>query len=446
MNGLEEFKVNEFINLKLEGGNTIIYIAGERFQQCKFLLINIPESNANGGFESIDEASEWLGKALESLNENPEELEWYYKIPPETEFWGHCSNLQVWVEQNYDSRLLKSNLSFPLLKKLVTVGDFKAQAVFKEEIAKRLIKGSDSVVAFLYEEGYFQYLGKEELWSIVDPTLEELRGKNYDVPFWNYKYDLPLDVLRMLIEMGDKPALQLLKEVILEILRLGNFKAIEMLENGGYINYLSRTEFWSAFGQDGEVLNKLEEQIKQFIIESISSSAVILLKKNMQEKKRENYSYFKLSNYIYQYIGPMLFTYDFENRHVTGIGIWSSETNFYRIKKFPERFSELGFLRVLFLDGLNLQEIPVSIGNLQSLRKLGLSNNQIEHLPKEICKLEYLEYLGLGWNNLRSLPECVHDLINFQHLLLVQNPFDERTLLFLREWKNEKKVFIDISS
>ena len=39
---MEEFKVNEYISLRLKGKETFIYIQGEKFIQCKYLLLNIP--------------------------------------------------------------------------------------------------------------------------------------------------------------------------------------------------------------------------------------------------------------------------------------------------------------------------------------------------------------------------------------------------------------------
>ena len=38
----KEFVINDFITLKLENNETIIYIRNERFDQCKFLLLQIP--------------------------------------------------------------------------------------------------------------------------------------------------------------------------------------------------------------------------------------------------------------------------------------------------------------------------------------------------------------------------------------------------------------------
>lgn len=137
MSTTTEFKVNDFITLKLErvDGNveTVIYVAGKRFRQCKFLLLEIPvnEIQSFDDIVSIDEAAE-------KLDHSQERGDFYErKIPAEIEFWGHCSNMQVWYEHDYDTRLLHSNLAFPLLKKLTNVGDHLARRVFKEEIAKR---------------------------------------------------------------------------------------------------------------------------------------------------------------------------------------------------------------------------------------------------------------------------------------------------------------------
>lgn len=36
---MREFKVNEYITLKLEGGKTNIYVKGQLFNQCKFYCL-----------------------------------------------------------------------------------------------------------------------------------------------------------------------------------------------------------------------------------------------------------------------------------------------------------------------------------------------------------------------------------------------------------------------
>jgi len=59
--------------------------------------------------------------------------------------------------------ILHPDIVFPLLKKLTEVGDPLVKKVFKEEIAKRYKSGFPSVVKYLEEEEYLNYLSKEEL-------------------------------------------------------------------------------------------------------------------------------------------------------------------------------------------------------------------------------------------------------------------------------------------
>ena len=163
---MREFKVNEYITLRLENGQSIIYLGGERFDQCKFLLLDIPidEIKSFDEIESIDEAEEKL-KPLIDINGIDE-----IQIPPEIEFWGHCSNLQTWYENDYNTKLLHRNLAFPLLKKLAELGDILAKKVFKEEIAKRLENFYPSVFQFLINERYIDYLEGEDIYGLLDFT------------------------------------------------------------------------------------------------------------------------------------------------------------------------------------------------------------------------------------------------------------------------------------
>jgi GTPase SAR1 family protein len=161
---MRSFKINEFITLKLEKGNTNIYVNNQLFRQCKYLLINIPRSRIEdyNSKDSIDEAAEYYSNQLEG--KNPSEIE----IPPETEFWGHCSNLQAWAENDYNPKLLHSTLSLPLLKKLTEVGDSKARQVFKEEFIKRLEINDHNITTYLIKEGLLRYFNKQELEYLAD--------------------------------------------------------------------------------------------------------------------------------------------------------------------------------------------------------------------------------------------------------------------------------------
>ncbi len=163
MNSSKEFRINEFFYLKLEEGTSNIYINGNLFRQCTLLILNIPINEVEyfDEVKSIDEAAEKLGWS----EDKQEEFTRYkgYTLSPEEEFLGHCSNLQVWYEHRYDTRLLHHSLSFWLLSEL-SYYDPVAKSVFKEKLAKRYESGCESVVNFLRAEfDISAYLTHEEI-------------------------------------------------------------------------------------------------------------------------------------------------------------------------------------------------------------------------------------------------------------------------------------------
>jgi len=189
----QEYILNEFLTLKLEGGHTRIYVAGKYFNQCKFLMLNIPVKEVSkydetSTFESIDEIADMLDRSMEPLK-NKTVFE--YSIPPEEEFWGLCSNLEVWVESGYDTKILHSNLAFPLLRRLTQVGDLQAQKIFNQEIAERYNSGINSVREYLRSMKYLNYLSEKEFLNLLtDPDeldvilrlkSELLRTDNLDI-------------------------------------------------------------------------------------------------------------------------------------------------------------------------------------------------------------------------------------------------------------------------
>ncbi|MHA2394347.1 MAG: Rab family GTPase [Promethearchaeota archaeon] len=161
---VNRFKINEYLELRLENSKSNIYVKGRLFNQCKYLLFNISDNNIQdySDITSIDEAAEKLDRSMEREGSNNR------FISPLEEFWGHCSNLQAWFENDYDTRILHRNLAFPLLRALMEAGDNQAKNVFKEQLALRLESGHPSVVLFLVKQDYLEYLTKDELDSILD--------------------------------------------------------------------------------------------------------------------------------------------------------------------------------------------------------------------------------------------------------------------------------------
>ena len=172
----KEFKISELITLKLEYGlsypqnyklRTNIYINGNLFKQCKYLLLDFPTKDKKiREVDNIDDAMELYSRKMEHD---------HTIIPPETEFWGHCSNIQAWYENDYDIRILHSNLSLPMLKELVK-HDKTAVISLKEQIAERIEKGGYN--AYKIYRNYISIFNQEELEIlkefVVFPELKTL--------------------------------------------------------------------------------------------------------------------------------------------------------------------------------------------------------------------------------------------------------------------------------
>ncbi|TXT64251.1 MAG: hypothetical protein BAJALOKI1v1_590011 [Promethearchaeota archaeon] len=85
----EPFQINGFLTLKFEKGyKTVIYIKDKEFMQCKYLLLTLSEESVSNNLKinSIDDATEYLDSSMEQDS---------MMVPPDVEFWGHCSNLQA---------------------------------------------------------------------------------------------------------------------------------------------------------------------------------------------------------------------------------------------------------------------------------------------------------------------------------------------------------------
>jgi len=124
---MQTFVANEFISLKLEKGKTQIYINDKLFNQCKFLLITLPvdEFDDFEGYDSMDEVieavnSNSIDKILKETSKRDGRTEPRAdELSNEEEFIGHCSNIQAWVENDYNYRILESKLSIPIIMEIL---------------------------------------------------------------------------------------------------------------------------------------------------------------------------------------------------------------------------------------------------------------------------------------------------------------------------------------
>ncbi len=165
-----EFKINDYITLKLKENKTILYVGGKEFMQCKRLVLMIPSERIHL-FDEIKSIDEVIDNIDEFVDIHSKE----FSFSPRTEFWAHCSNLQVFVENNYDTNLLHSEMSFWLLRKLSELGDPIANRKIKFELIKRFESNYTPVIYSLIEYGFLGSFTKGERKVLLSKALEAVK-------------------------------------------------------------------------------------------------------------------------------------------------------------------------------------------------------------------------------------------------------------------------------
>ncbi len=410
-----EFKINELLSLKLENDITMIYVGEEPFHQCKFLLLEIPVKDITSldSVKSIDEASQELSRLLEPSDE----FSRVDQIPPETEFWGHCSNLQAWYENDYNTKLLHSNLAFPLLKKLTEAGDLLARKVFKDEVAKRYNSGIESVRKFLESGNYLRFLTKEEFYSLIDTSdeYEALMELESSLAVKRYQVDVRNGHIVKLSISGRK--LEELPEIIMQ------FKYLEDLNVAG--NSLEEFPNWICKFRNLKIL-RFGDRLETLPDAFGNLKSLEELDGCNNELRRLPDSFGSLAS---------LKKVDLRNNKLEGLpdsigGLNNLEElnlKSNNVKVVPEAIGELRRLKTLNLAKNNLSSIPKTIGRLNSLEILSVGDNNLDEIPDSIGKLKNLEILDLSNNSIRNrtLPNSLKNLVSLRKLSLVGNPIDK---------------------
>ena len=434
-----EFIINEFLSLKLENDITLIYVAGELFRQSKFLLLEIPVRDVTSldEIKSIDEAAQELSRSLEPQDE----FSRVDRIPPVTEFWGHCSNLQAWYEHDYNTKLLHSNLAFPLLKKLTEAGDLAARRVFKDEIAKRYNSGIENVRKFLEERNYLSFLTKEEFHSLIDAGTEyevvKTLERRFSVEFWNYQLDVRNGQVIKLCLSNLK--LKELPEIITQ------FKSLEILDIS--VNSLEKIPIWINGFKKLKELNVDNNNLKKLpqSIGNLSSLEKLVAFNNELIELPDsigNLSSLKVLDLRSNKLTNLPITIG----NLTKIEEFMFESN--KIKVIPETIGNLESLETLVLGENDIELMPKSLGKLNSLKTLTLGDNNLTEIPDLIGNLKNLKILGLANNSIKTLPYSFKNLVSLRELYLDGNPLDKLpefvydlpnlTILFLRNTKIRK--------
>lgn len=373
---MNKFQINKFIELKLEDGKTNIYVSSQYFRQSKYILLRktLFEIEDEGilNIESVDELAEKLDHSLKQ--KLPEVID----ISAETQFWVHCSNMQAWAEHDYDSKMLHSNLSFPLLRRLAEVGDLKALWVFKDEIAERFASRHEPVSLFLISEGYLNFFNDEELL-----TLAELNREIFE-------------------------------------------------DNLMYV----RKEFvYFYLGSDGKILERLEKKYNTPFTPVSKSTFLELIEKNIFFVENRKIAKINLSDLHIKTIPHEIFRFKSLDalsvsycalvrvpRAISRLrNLKTLALNSNSLQIVPESIGQLKALEVLYLGYNELKSLPETLFNLENLEILHLGNNELTHIPEEIGKLKNLKSLHLYCNKLTSLPVSLGKLHDLKYLLIYNN-------------------------
>jgi len=159
------FKINKYIALNLQHGKTVVLLGGSEFLVCKAVFVDINKDLDEEKYNTIDEVVDDEDKRI------------FVPLNPKEEFWVHCSNIQAWAENSYNTALLHSNIAFPLLEELVRLGDSLAKKTFKDEIVRRLLMDYVPTIIYLLNRGYLDMFTDEEF----DTLLSEVRRKPYSL-------------------------------------------------------------------------------------------------------------------------------------------------------------------------------------------------------------------------------------------------------------------------
>lgn len=376
---MREYKINQYITLKLIDGKTVIFVNGEEFKQCKYLLLNIPidEMQFLSEIESIDEAVGKLDFSLESQNYRDKTS----KIPPEAEFWAHCSNLQVWAENDYRSNILHRNIAFPLLKKLVDARDLKARKVFKEEIAIRVLSQHFRTVQFLVDGRYLKHLSNAEI-----------------------------------------------KSVILEALELNLLETLFLLFKRGYFKLFTDEEINSIFENFYQKLMETKNnEIRQVACELFEHIALSLIEKQFTPEELY-FEYEKESTYDGHIVALEIRkkpSYEMDIKDICGLKYLT------KLKRLILRNFEVNSIKQLEnmveLNALELSNCQISeiedMDSFQYLKKLIMPQNRISEITG-IFTLANLEILNLRYNNISKIVQ-LNTLNNLRELDLRENNITE---------------------
>ncbi len=327
------------------------------------------------------------------------------EIPAEVEFWGHSSNLQVWVENNYDTRLLHRSLAFPLLRALSDLGDPLAKLRLKEEIVERFRSGFFPVVEYLINEGYLRYFKNEELLTLFLESEKEIKVLRHLSELLKKDFYVVSD----LDFHGDREGSSCFDIII----KYNHITGLDL--SGNQLKGIPETIFKLKF------LQKLYLDHNDIGIIPDELGGLIKLKEfSIRDNKVKDFPN-SIANL----------------KSLEKIGMERNDLN-----QIPDILFKMDSLKYMFFGYNNIEVIPDKIDKLKKLKDLNLEANEISELPEAIGNLKLLEGINLDNNYIARLPRSIFNLKSPIFITMIDNPLDSEAREFIKELRVYKKYII----
>jgi len=367
----KEFRVNEHIVLKLEEDKTNIYIADKLFRQCKSLFFVNPQENEHQSeINSIDEAMELLSTSSD------------IEIPPAEEFWGHCSNIQTWVENDYNTQILDMRLAFPILNELSDLGDKKARFKFSEEIFRRYDEGGENIKDYLVSEGYLKK-------TIDNPLYHLLCAEEADLILeLQMKYNVKFKVDTTTYARNREEWVAVIKDRCISTLSL-NYDEIKSCPD---LNKLKNLKYAGLYVEDAEIIDIgcLPKSILQVTIklESKGDSLIINNLSKLKNLRGLSVRNINKTKKIHLTIDELEF-----NNELESIAFSYFHINTLGDNKLKNCLNKLEYFTIT---NSTIKEIPIGIWKNENIVTINLDGTKIKTPVQDITKMKSLKYICLG--------------------------------------------------
>jgi len=359
----KEFNVNDYLKLKLRVKDTIFYINDKKYQKNNLLYLDVPVKGIKNLSDLLTKYTvEVLADKFKALFDDGEyENNMSGLVPAEEEFKLMCLNLQLWVENSYDYRLLHPELALPLLKELVNVGDPIAKDAIKNVLVNTFTFGLPKFKKYLSE-----------------PIYESIRGSKWQN---HMSYLTQTELMDGILNPSEATTMK-------EIIAFTETESRVLYEGWGDDDFLRRDSGQLHFLVEDKSVVSLDMELNKWH-PSIPDSI-----ENLKSLK-------SLRIMVYGDFFLLDFNKPIESLERLNLYIWGD----IKIPNQFDFFPNLGFLEIRFFEGGSFKEDPTTLGSLIKLRHFSLNGVKLKKFPEYLLNLKRLRSANFRNTSLTELPK-----------------------------------------